>query len=135
MYVCCLGCVCECVCLFMCVFVYQEWEKLNYDIHTLRYIKREISSRWKKILIQLGYQREVDSLLAVNRQQYRTTLSESDNLNRARELLQTTLDHSSLFPRRVASSDRYLFVMDRLVSLDSAEDFIRLAKEKYPKRE
>uniref|UniRef100_A0A8C7CGJ5 Melanoregulin-like n=1 Tax=Oncorhynchus kisutch TaxID=8019 RepID=A0A8C7CGJ5_ONCKI len=113
----------------------EEWEKLNYDIHSLRYAKREISSRWKKILTQLGYQREVDSLLTVNRQLLQTTLSESDNLNRARQLLQTTLDHSSLFPRGVASTDRYLFVMDRLVSLDSAEDFIRLAKEKYPKRE
>ncbi|XP_052348566.1 melanoregulin-like [Oncorhynchus keta] len=113
----------------------EEWEKLNYDIHSLRYTKREISSRWKKILTQLGYQREVDSLLTVNRQLLQTTLSESDNLNRARQLLQTTLDHSSLFPRGVASTDRYLFVMDRLVSLDSAEDFIRLAKEKYPKRE
>ncbi|XP_071004059.1 melanoregulin-like isoform X1 [Oncorhynchus clarkii lewisi] len=113
----------------------EEWEKLNYDIHSLRYTKRETSSRWKKILTQLGYQREVDSLLTVNRQLLQTTLSESDNLNRARQLLQTTLDHSSLFPRGVASTDRYLFVMDRLVSLDSAEDFIRLAKEKYPKRE
>nr|XP_046217179.1 melanoregulin-like [Oncorhynchus gorbuscha] len=113
----------------------EEWEKLNYDIHSLRYTKREISSRWKKILTQLGYQREVDSLLTVNRQLLQTTLSGSDNLNRARQLLQTTLDHSSLFPRGVASTDRYLFVMDRLVSLDSAEDFIRLAKEKYPKRE
>ncbi|XP_071212389.1 melanoregulin-like [Salvelinus alpinus] len=113
----------------------EEWEKLNYDIHSLRYTKREISSRWKKILTQLGYQHEVDSLLTVNRQLLQTTLSESDNLNRARQLLQTTLDHSSLFPRGVASTDRYLFVMDRLVSLDSAEDFIRLAKEKYPKRE
>ncbi|XP_023993980.1 melanoregulin-like [Salvelinus sp. IW2-2015] len=113
----------------------EEWEKLNYDIHSLRYTKREISSRWKKILTQLGYQHEVDSLLTVNRQLLQTTLSESDNLNRARQLLQTTLDHSSLFPRGVASTDRYLFVMDRLVLLDSAEDFIRLAKEKYPKRE
>nr|XP_014030149.1 unnamed protein product [Salmo salar] len=113
----------------------EEWEKLNYDIHSLRYTKREISNRWKKILTQLGYQREVDSLLTVNRQLLQTTLSESDNMNRARQLLQTTLDHSSLFPRGVANTDRYLFVMDRLVSLDSAEDFIRLAKEKYPKRD
>ncbi|XP_071000762.1 melanoregulin-like, partial [Oncorhynchus clarkii lewisi] len=32
----------------------EEWEKLNYDIHSLRYTKRETSSRWKKILTQLG---------------------------------------------------------------------------------
>uniref|UniRef100_A0A3P8Y784 Melanoregulin n=2 Tax=Esox lucius TaxID=8010 RepID=A0A3P8Y784_ESOLU len=97
----------------------EEWEKLNYDIHTLRYTKREVISRWRKILIQLGYQREVDSLLTVNRQHYRRSLNDSDSLNRAREMLQATVDGSSLFPQGVASSDRYLFVMDRLVSLDS----------------
>lgn len=32
----------------------QEWEKLNYDIHTLRYAQREVRSRWKKILLLLG---------------------------------------------------------------------------------
>ncbi|CAG10110.1 unnamed protein product [Tetraodon nigroviridis] len=32
----------------------EEWEKLNYDIHTLRYAQREVHSRWKKILLQLG---------------------------------------------------------------------------------
>ncbi|MEQ2233324.1 hypothetical protein ILYODFUR_020617 [Ilyodon furcidens] len=31
----------------------EEWEKLNYDIHTLRYARREVRSRWKKILLQL----------------------------------------------------------------------------------
>lgn len=37
----------------VCVFL-QEWEKLNYDIYTLRYTRREVRSRWKKILLQLG---------------------------------------------------------------------------------
>ncbi|XP_054603045.1 uncharacterized protein [Nothobranchius furzeri] len=32
----------------------EEWEKLNYDIHTLCYTRREVRSRWKKILLQLG---------------------------------------------------------------------------------
>ncbi|TMS06943.1 Melanoregulin [Larimichthys crocea] len=32
----------------------EEWEKLNYDIHTLRYARREVRARWKKILLQLG---------------------------------------------------------------------------------
>ncbi|CAJ1071371.1 melanoregulin-like isoform X2 [Xyrichtys novacula] len=32
----------------------EEWEKLNYDIYTLRYARREVRSRWKKILLQLG---------------------------------------------------------------------------------
>ncbi|XP_053483223.1 melanoregulin-like isoform X1 [Ictalurus furcatus] len=108
----------------------EEWEKLNYDIHTLRYAHREVCMRWKKILLLLGYQREVDSLLAVNKQ---SVMSDGENLETAQELLHTVCEESSLFPSGIEPNDRYLFVMDRLVSLDSAEDFVRLAKEKYPR--
>ncbi|RXN28038.1 coiled-coil domain-containing protein 108 [Labeo rohita] len=110
----------------------EEWEKLNYDIHTLKYARKEVCTRWKKILLQLGYQREADSLLTVNRQ---TILSDWDNVEKARELLRLLSEETGLFPRGLSNSERYVFVMDRLVSLDSAEDFVRLAKEKYPRIE
>lgn len=38
---------------YMC-FCPKEWEQLNYDIHTLRYTRREVRARWKKILLQMG---------------------------------------------------------------------------------
>ncbi|KAK7168814.1 hypothetical protein R3I93_004959 [Phoxinus phoxinus] len=108
----------------------EEWEKLNYDIHSLRCARKEVGTRWKKILLQLGYQREVDSLLTVNRQ---TVRSDWENVEKARELLRIVSKETSLFPSGLSSNERYVFVMDRLVSLDSAEDFVRLAKKKYPK--
>nr|XP_046260456.1 melanoregulin-like [Scatophagus argus] len=110
----------------------EEWEKLNYDIYTLRYARREVRSRWKKILLQLGYQCEVDALLSVNRQSRFSR--DQEHLTKAKELLKQLLDHTSLFPPESGPQSRYLCVMDRLVSLDSAEDFVRLAKEKYPKK-
>ncbi|XP_071328844.1 melanoregulin-like [Trachinotus anak] len=110
----------------------EEWEKLNYDIHTLRYARREVRSRWKKILLQLGYQREVDAMLCVNRQSRFSRYQEHNN--RSTELLRQLLDHTSLFPPGTGPQNRYLCVMDCLVSLDSAEDFVTLAKEKYPKK-
>ncbi|XP_042350628.1 melanoregulin-like [Plectropomus leopardus] len=110
----------------------EEWEKLNYDIHTLRYARREIRSRWRKILLQLGYQCEVDALLCVNRQSRFSR--DQEHLNKATDLLKQLLDHTSLFPPETEHHNKYLCVMDRLVSLDSAEDFVRLAKEKYPKK-
>ncbi|XP_039883691.1 melanoregulin-like [Simochromis diagramma] len=111
----------------------EEWEKLNYDIHTLRYAKREVRARWKKILLQLGYQCEVDALLCVNKQSRFSR--DEEHLNKATELLTQLLDHTSLFPPGTGHQNRYLCIMDRLVLLDSAEDFVRLAKEKYPKKE
>ncbi|XP_030642526.1 melanoregulin [Chanos chanos] len=110
----------------------EEWEKLNYDIHSLRCTRREVCTRWKKILLQLGYQKEVDSLLRVNKQ---TVLGDWENAERARELMEILCEDSGLFPRGVSPNERYFFIMDRLVSLDSADDFVRLAKEKYPKTE
>ncbi|XP_052005073.1 melanoregulin-like [Xyrauchen texanus] len=110
----------------------EEWEKLNYDIHTLRCARREVCTRWKKILLQLGYHREADSLLTVNR---KPILSDWENLEKAKELLCIVSETTNLFPRGLGTNERYLFVMDRLVSLDSAEDFVHLAKEKYPRTE
>ncbi|XP_029386709.1 melanoregulin [Echeneis naucrates] len=110
----------------------EEWEKLNYDIHTLRYARREVRSRWRKILLQLGYQLEVDALLCVNRQSQFNR--DQEHSNSSAELLKQLLEHTSLFPPGTGPQNRYLYIMDCLVSLDSAEDFVRLAKEKYPKK-
>ncbi|KAI3355879.1 hypothetical protein L3Q82_004431 [Scortum barcoo] len=87
----------------------EEWEKLNYDIHTLRYARREVRARWKKILLQQGYQCEVDALLCVNKQ---SRLSrDQEHLNKATELLKQLLDHTSLFPPETGHQDKYLYVM------------------------
>lgn len=32
----------------------QEWQRLNYDIYTLRQIRREVRNRWRRILEDLG---------------------------------------------------------------------------------
>ncbi|CAL8238757.1 unnamed protein product, partial [Lota lota] len=74
---------------------------------------------------------EVESLMSMNAQRQR---DRRGSLRRAEELLQHLRDHSALFPLGGGPQNRYLHVMDCLVSLDSAEDFIRLATEKYPKK-
>ncbi|TNN04509.1 hypothetical protein fugu_001538 [Takifugu bimaculatus] len=102
----------------------EEWEKLNYDIHTLRYALdgRRSCSSWC----------EVDALLCVSSQSQFS--HEEEHLTKAAELLEQLLDHTSLFPAETGHQSRYLCVMERLVSLDSAEEFVRLAQKKYPKK-
>lgn len=111
----------------------QEWEKLNYDIHTLRYARREVRSRWKKILLQLGetpptikvsamtplhvthlhlpagYQCEVDALLCVRSQSQFS--HDEEHVTKAGKLLEQLLDHTSLFPAETGHQSRYLCVM------------------------
>uniref|UniRef100_A0A3P8WV43 Melanoregulin n=1 Tax=Cynoglossus semilaevis TaxID=244447 RepID=A0A3P8WV43_CYNSE len=87
----------------------EEWEKLNFDIHTLRYAKREVRSRWKKILEQLGYQNEVDVLLLLNKQ--RRFSRDQEHFKKATELLTHLLNHTSLFPPGTGPQNRYLSTM------------------------
>ncbi|CAL8240584.1 unnamed protein product [Merluccius merluccius] len=81
-----------------------------------------------------GYQSEVEALMSVNTQS-RSCKARRESLRRAGELLQHLREHSALFPPGGGLQDKYLHVMDCLVTLDSADDFIRLATEKYPKAE
>ncbi|XP_034781149.2 melanoregulin-like isoform X2 [Acipenser ruthenus] len=108
----------------------EEWEKLNYDIHTLRQTHREVRGRWRKILEKLGFQKEVDSLLLVSKS---STLSDPENLSEVNEVLLKLSEETSLFPNGFGVQERYLFVLDRLVSLDAAEEFFKMAKKIYPK--
>ncbi|TKC47954.1 hypothetical protein EI555_005084, partial [Monodon monoceros] len=108
-----------------------EWQKLNYDIYTLRQIRREVRNRWKRILEDLGFQKEVDSLLSVTKL---STISDSRNTREAREILLRLAEETNIFPTSWELSERYLFVVDRLIALDAAEEFFKVASQTYPKK-
>ncbi|XP_032493695.1 melanoregulin isoform X5 [Phocoena sinus] len=109
----------------------EEWQKLNYDIYTLRQIRREVRNRWKRILEDLGFQKEVDSLLSVTKL---STISDSRNTREAREILLRLAEETNIFPTSWELSERYLFVVDRLIALDAAEEFFKVASQTYPKK-
>ncbi|KAB1278499.1 Melanoregulin [Camelus dromedarius] len=109
----------------------KEWQKLNYDIYTLRQIRREVRNRWKRILEDLGFQREADSLLSVTKL---STISDSKNTRKAREMLLRLAEETNIFPTSWELSERYLFVVDRLIALDAAEEFFKIASRTYPKK-
>ncbi|KAK2499426.1 hypothetical protein MC885_019378, partial [Smutsia gigantea] len=109
----------------------QEWQKLTYDIHVLRQIRRQVRNRWKRILEELGFQKEVDSLLSVTKL---STISDSKNTRKAQEILLKLAEETSIFPTSWELSERYLFVVDRLIALDAAEEFFKIASRTYPKK-
>ncbi|XP_054579333.1 melanoregulin isoform X2 [Eptesicus fuscus] len=108
-----------------------EWQKLNYDIYTLRQIRREVRNRWKHVLEDLGFQKETDSLLSVTKL---STISDSKNTRKAREILLKLAEETTIFPTGWELSERYLFVVDRLIALDAAEEFFKIACRTYPKK-
>ncbi|XP_065436144.1 melanoregulin, partial [Chrysemys picta bellii] len=108
-----------------------EWQKLNYDIYTLRQIRREVRSRWKRILEELGFQKEADSLLSVTKL---SIVSDSQNMSKAREILLKLSEETNIFPKSWELCERYLFVVDRLIALDAADEFFKMASIAYPKR-
>lgn len=108
----------------------EEWQKLNYDIYSLRQIRREVRNRWKGILEDLGFQKEADSLLSVTKL---STISDTKNTRKAREMLLRLAEETSIFPTGWELSERYLFVVDRLIALDAAEEFFKLLVELTPR--
>ncbi|KAI5152693.1 melanoregulin [Manis pentadactyla] len=109
----------------------EEWQKLTCDIHVLRQIRREVRNRWKRILEELGFQKEADSLLSVTKL---STISDSKNTRKAREILLKLAEETNIFPTSWELSERYLFVVDRLIALDAAEEFFKIASRTYPKK-
>ncbi|XP_021391751.1 melanoregulin [Lonchura striata] len=109
----------------------EEWQKLNYDIYTLRQTRKEVRSRWKHILEDLGFQKEADSLLSVTKL---SIISDSRNMSKARDILLKLSEETNIFPTSWELSERYLFVVDRLIALDAADEFFKAASAVYPKR-
>ncbi|XP_073489681.1 melanoregulin isoform X1 [Aquarana catesbeiana] len=108
----------------------EEWQKLNYEIYTLRQARREVRTRWRKILEDLGFQKEAETLLSVTKQ---STISSPKNMKKAMEMLLRLADETTIFPAGWDLPERYLYIMDRLICLDAVEDFLTIAYKKYPK--
>ncbi|XP_075036442.1 melanoregulin isoform X2 [Mixophyes fleayi] len=108
----------------------EEWQKLNYEIYTLRQARREVKTRWRRILEDLGFQKEAESLLSVSKQ---STISNPKNMKKAMDLLLRLTDDTNIFPAGWDLPERYLYIMDRLICLDAVDDFFNIAHKKYPK--
>ncbi|XP_026088406.1 melanoregulin-like [Carassius auratus] len=112
--------------------VLQGYRRLSVDIEAMRDMRREVRDKWKMILENLGFMAEAESLLTVS------TSASCDRMRNAavaRSLLQTLHTETSIFNRKEAPPERYLFILDRLIYLDAAEDFVAKARRFYPPKD
>ncbi|XP_054463447.1 melanoregulin [Anoplopoma fimbria] len=108
------------------------YRRLSVDIEAMRDTRREVREKWKQILENLGFMAEADSLLTVSAGASHDRMR---NAPAARDLLHTLHTETSLFSNKEPPPERYLLILDRLVYLDIAEDFLAKAKRFYPPRD
>ncbi|XP_019752667.1 melanoregulin-like [Hippocampus comes] len=108
------------------------YRRLSVDIEAMRDTRREVRDKWRTILENLGFMAEADSLLTVSAG---ASLDRMRNAAAARSLLQTLHTETSLFSSRELPPERYLFILDRLLYLDIAEDFVAKARRFFPPRD
>ncbi|XP_053708340.1 melanoregulin [Synchiropus splendidus] len=105
------------------------YRRLSVDIEAMRDTRREVRDKWKTILENLGFMAEADSLLNVSAGASHDRMR---NAQAARDMLQTLHSETSIFNSREPPPERYLFILDRLIYLDIAEDFLTKARRFYP---
>ncbi|XP_067825409.1 melanoregulin isoform X1 [Heptranchias perlo] len=107
----------------------KGYRRLSFDIHAARQERRDILGKWKMILESLGFLEESNWLLNVTS----TTLySSMKSAPEAKKLLDMLAQETSMFDNKMPA-ERYIFVLDRLITLDAAEDFVLKAKSYYPR--
>ncbi|XP_051519539.1 melanoregulin [Myxocyprinus asiaticus] len=108
------------------------YRRLSIDIEAMREVRREVRDNWKMILENLGFMAEAESLLTVSAS---ASYDRMRNAATARTLLQTLHTETSIFNSKEPPPERYLFILDRLIYLDAAEDFVAKARRFYPPRD
>ncbi|KAM7371631.1 hypothetical protein PAMP_008849 [Pampus punctatissimus] len=108
------------------------YRRLSVDIEAMRDTRREVRDKWKTILENLGFMAEADSLLTVSAGASHDRMR---NAAAARDLLHTLHSETSIFSNKEPPPERYLFILDRLLYLDVAEDFLTKAKRFYPPKD
>ncbi|XP_043074271.1 melanoregulin [Puntigrus tetrazona] len=110
----------------------QGYRRLSIDIEAMRDMRREVRDKWQMILENLGFMAEAESLLTVSAT---ASYDRMRNAPAARSLLQTLHTETSIFNSKEPPPERYLFILDRLIYLDAAEDFVAKARRFYPPKD
>uniref|UniRef100_H3D2D4 Zgc:91968 n=1 Tax=Tetraodon nigroviridis TaxID=99883 RepID=H3D2D4_TETNG len=108
------------------------YRRLSVDIEAMRDTRREVRDKWQTILENLGFMAEAESLLTVSAGASHDRMR---NAPAARAMLKKLHTETSIFSTKEPPPERYLFILDRLIYLDIADDFVAKAKRFYPPRD
>uniref|UniRef100_A0A3Q3XKH5 Melanoregulin n=1 Tax=Mola mola TaxID=94237 RepID=A0A3Q3XKH5_MOLML len=108
------------------------YRRLSVDIEAMRDTRREVRDKWQTILENLGFMAEAESLLTVSAGGSHDRMR---NAPAARAMLHTLHTETSIFCSKDPPPERYLFILDRLLYLDIAEDFLAKARRFYPPKD
>ncbi|XP_070837941.1 melanoregulin [Chaetodon trifascialis] len=108
------------------------YRRLSVDIEAMRDTRREVRDKWQTILENLGFMAEAETLLTVSAGASHDRMR---NAPAARAMLNMLHSETSIFNSREPPPERYLFILDRLLYLDIADDFVAKAKRFYPPKE
>ncbi|KAE8283433.1 StAR-related lipid transfer protein 3 [Larimichthys crocea] len=108
------------------------YRRLSVDIEAMRDTRREVRDKWQTILENLGFMAEAESLLTVSAGASHDRMRDAAA---SRAMLNTLHSETSIFNSREPPPERYLFILDRLLYLDIAEDFLAKAMRFYPPRD
>ncbi|KAK7940100.1 hypothetical protein WMY93_003426 [Mugilogobius chulae] len=123
-----------CMQFFCCCCVPDEEDDDEKEpLLPMRDTRREVRDKWKTILENLGFMAEADSLLNVSAGASQDRMRDAPA---ARAMLNMLHTETSIFnSSKEPPPERYLFILDRLIYLDIAEDFVAKAKRFYPPKD
>nr|XP_006821573.1 PREDICTED: melanoregulin-like [Saccoglossus kowalevskii] len=112
-----------------------EWMQYDLEINSIRQQRRDIEERWKTVLRGLGFVDEVETGILSPISTYSKQHSTISKSVQARDLYGRLVKESAMFSgcRWQGQSQRYLIIIERLIDLETAEDFVEAALELYPR--
>ncbi|XP_077993632.1 melanoregulin-like [Glandiceps talaboti] len=113
------------------------WLQYDIEINKIRQKRMDVQECWKVILRGLGFIDEVETGILSPISCHAKTHSNIAKDVKARELIDKLVKESSMFVghRAQAQSQRYLTIMERLIDLETAEDFVDASIELFPRND
>ncbi|XP_072174081.1 melanoregulin-like [Diadema setosum] len=110
----------------------QSEKKTIYEkIQAIRQTRKRVQERWLKVLIKLGFEADAGRLVSISRAS--GMAAPEPPTEKATDFHHLLVYQTAIFGDAEVQDRRYTIILDRLIDLDVADDFIQLARQMYPR--